>query len=85
MKIVMYTSHSCPYCVSAERLLTSRGIKNIDKIFVDNSSEALEEMINLTGRRTVPQIFINDNHVGGFDDLMAFDKQGNLQGLINNS
>lgn len=80
--IVMYTSAVCPYCINAERLLASKGVTEITKIRVDLQPEKREEMIAQTGRRTVPQIFINDRHIGGFDDLRALDLAGGLDPLL---
>jgi len=80
--IVMYTSAVCPYCMNAERLLASKGIKEINKIRVDLQPEKRNEMIEKTGRRTVPQIFIDDRHIGGFDDLRALDLAGGLDPLL---
>ena len=82
-KITMYCTAVCPYCVAAERLLQSRGVQSIDKIRVDEKPELREEMMNRTGRRTVPQIYIGETHVGGFDDLSALDKAGGLMPLLN--
>ncbi len=80
--IVMYTSAVCPYCINAERLLASKGVTEINKIRVDLQPEKREEMIAQTGRRTVPQIFIDDRHIGGFDDLRALDLAGGLDPLL---
>ncbi len=80
--IVMYTSAVCPYCINAERLLASKGVTEITKIRVDLQPEKREEMIAQTGRRTVPQIFIDDRHIGGFDDLRALDLAGGLDPLL---
>ncbi len=80
--IVMYTSAVCPYCINAERLLASKGVTRIDKIRVDLEPERRVEMIAKTGRRTVPQIFIDDRHIGGFDDLRALDLAGGLDPLL---
>jgi glutaredoxin 3 len=79
----MYCTAVCPYCVAAERLLKSRGVDAIDKIRIDVEPHLREEMMNKTGRRTVPQIYIGDTHVGGFDDLSALDKAGGLMPLLN--
>jgi glutaredoxin 3 len=76
--VTLYSTGTCPYCVAAETLLKKRGITDIQKIRVDQSAELLEEMIRQTGRKTVPQIFINQQHVGGFDDLVKFDAAGKL-------
>lgn len=82
-KITMYCTAVCPYCVAAERLLKSKGVETIDKIRVDLEPQLREEMIDRTGRRTVPQIYIGETHVGGFDDLSALDKAGGLTPLLN--
>lgn len=81
-KVVMYTSAVCPYCMNAERLLKNKGVTDIEKIRVDLQPELRAEMMEKTGRRTVPQIFIGDHHVGGFDDLHALDVQGGLDPLL---
>ena len=80
--IKMYTSAYCPYCANAERLLSKKGVRHIEKIRVDEDSSILEEMIEKTGRRTVPQSYIGDYHVGGFDDLRALDLKGELDPLL---
>ncbi len=80
--ILMYTSAVCPYCINAERLLASKGVTEINKIRVDLQPEKRDEMIEKTGRRTVPQIFIDDRHIGGFDDLRALDLAGGLEPLL---
>ncbi|QDC43553.1 glutaredoxin 3 [Methylophilus medardicus] len=81
-KVVMYTSAVCPYCINAERLLKNKGVTEIEKIRVDLQPELRAEMMEKTGRRTVPQIFINEHHVGGFDDLHALDVKGGLEPLL---
>jgi glutaredoxin 3 len=81
--VVMYTSAVCPYCVRAERLLDSKGITNIEKIRVDLDPEQKVVMMQKTGRRTVPQIYVGATHVGGFDDLYALDQAGKLDPLLN--
>lgn len=81
-EIVMYSSAYCPYCVNAERLLTSKGVKDINKIMIDQDPNARTTMMEKTGRRTVPQIYIGERHVGGFDDLHALDVAGELDGLL---
>lgn len=81
MKVLMYTSQFCPYCVSAENLLKTRGVNAIEKIYIDSSIQDKEKMMQMTGRRTVPQIFINDRHIGGFDDLKNLDQSGGLNKL----
>lgn len=78
----MYSTAVCPYCNMAERLLTSKGVQHIEKIRVDTDPALREEMMQRTGRRTVPQIFIDDQHIGGFDDLSALDKAGGLDPLL---
>ena len=80
--IKMYTSAYCPYCSNAEKLLSKKGITQIEKIRVDEDSAILKEMIEKTGRRTVPQIYIGDFHVGGFDDLYALEQQKKLDTLL---
>lgn len=81
-KITLYATAVCPYCVMAERLLRSKGVTEIDKIRVDTNPELRDEMIAKTGRRTVPQIWIGERHIGGFDDLAALDKKGELDPLL---
>ena len=78
----MYSTAICPYCINAERLLASKGVQNIEKIRVDLAPEQRVEMMQKTGRRTVPQIYIGDKHVGGFDDLRALDLAGELDALL---
>jgi len=80
--VVMYTTASCPYCINAERLLMSKGVTEINKIRVDLQPELRMEMMEKTGRRTVPQIYIGERHVGGFDDLRALDLAGDLDSLL---
>jgi glutaredoxin 3 len=82
-KVLMYSTAVCPYCINAERLLLSKGIQDIEKIRVDLVPEQRVEMIQKTGRRTVPQIYIGDKHIGGFDDLRALDIAGELDPLLN--
>ncbi|MDR1310982.1 MAG: glutaredoxin 3 [Burkholderiaceae bacterium] len=81
-RVLMYTKKQCSYCVMAEKLLQSKGVPQIEKIDIDDDSAMREKMMAQTGRRTVPQIFIGDTHVGGFDDLSALDKQGGLDRLL---
>lgn len=81
-KVLMYTSAVCPYCINAERLLRNKGVTDIEKIRVDLQPERRAEMMEKTGRRTVPQIYIGDQHVGGFDDLHALDVAGGLDPLL---
>ncbi len=80
--IRMYCTAFCPYCVRAEMLLKSRGVEEITKILVDSVPDGFRDMMELTGRRTVPQIFIGDRHIGGFDELAALDRQGGLEPLL---
>jgi glutaredoxin 3 len=82
-KITMYCTGSCPYCSMAERLLTQKGATEIEKIRTDLDPSQREVMIQKTGRRTVPQIYIDSFHVGGYDDLNALDKAGKLDPLLN--
>ena len=81
-KITMYATAVCPYCVNAERLLKAKGVTEINKIRIDLLPEQRVEMMQKTGRRTVPQIYIDDIHVGGFDDLHALDLAGDLTPLL---
>jgi glutaredoxin 3 len=81
-KVRMYSTAICPYCVMAERLLRSRGVTTIEKRRVDLDPGLRQEMMDITRRRTVPQIFIGDTHVGGFDDLARLDRAGALQALL---
>lgn len=81
-KIVMYSTAVCPYCTNAERLLTAKGVKEINKIRVDLQPELRVEMMQKTGRRTVPQIYIDDRHIGGFEELRALDLAGGLDELL---
>jgi len=81
-KITMYATGVCPYCQMAERLLRSKGVTEIDKVRIDTDPVIRDRMIELTGRRTVPQIFIGETHVGGFDDLSALDRSGGLDPLL---
>jgi glutaredoxin 3 len=80
--VTMYSTAICPYCDRAERLLAAKGVKEITKIRVDEDPARRDEMIARTGRRTVPQIFIGDTHVGGYDDLAALDRAGGLAPLL---
>ncbi|MCL2656584.1 MAG: glutaredoxin 3 [Betaproteobacteria bacterium] len=81
-KILMYTSAVCPYCIRAEQLLTRKGVSAIEKCRVDLDPALRDRMIELTGQRTVPQIFINGRHIGGCDDLYALDRAGGLDPLL---
>lgn len=80
--IVMYTTAVCPYCINAERLLLAKGVKEINKIRVDLQPEQRVVMMQKTGRRTVPQIYIDEQHVGGFEELRALDRAGGLDPLL---
>ncbi|HVF63563.1 MAG TPA: glutaredoxin 3 [Casimicrobiaceae bacterium] len=80
--VTMYATGICPYCLQAERLLASKGVSNIDKVRVDLDPGKREEMMTRTGRRTVPQIYIGDKHVGGYDDLAALDRAGKLVPML---
>lgn len=81
--VTMYTTAVCPYCIRAKQILKARGVDVIDEIRVDMQPEERMKMMRITGRRTVPQIFIGDTHVGGCDDLMALDSRGALAPLLN--
>ena len=81
-KIQMYSTAVCPYCIRAEQLLKRKGVADIEKIRIDLEPERQREMITRTGRRTVPQIFIGETHVGGCDDLYALDRAGGLDPLL---
>lgn len=81
-KVRMYSTAVCPFCVRAEALLTARGVAEIEKLRIDLDPQLRDEMMEKTGRRTVPQIYIGDTHVGGCDDLMALDRAGGLAPLL---
>lgn len=80
--ITMYATGMCPYCVQAERLLKAKGVTEIKKIRVDLEPHLRQHMMQITGRRTVPQIYIGEMHVGGYDDLVALDRAGRLDPLL---
>ena len=80
--VKMYTTAVCPYCVRAKQILKAKGVEQIEEIRVDANPEERQRMMDLTGRRTVPQIFIGDTHVGGCDDLIALDGRGGLVPLL---
>ncbi len=80
--IIMYSTGTCPFCERAEALLKARGVEHIEKVRVDLEPARRDEMTTRTGRRTVPQIFIGETHVGGFDDLSALDRAGKLALLL---
>ena len=82
-QVKMYSTLVCPYCVRAKALLKQRGVDEIDEVRVDLNPAERDRMVQLTGRRTVPQIFIGDRHIGGCDDLIALDQRGGLVPLLN--
>jgi glutaredoxin 3 len=81
-RVMMYSTASCPFCIQAERLLTRKGVTDIEKIRVDLEPARRMEMMQKTGRRTVPQIYIGQQHVGGFEELAALDRAGQLDPLL---
>ena len=81
-KVLMYTTAVCPYCIRAKQLLTARGVTEIEEVRIDLEHERREEMMRNTQRRTVPQIYIGETHVGGCDDLVALDAAGGLLPLL---
>ena len=81
-RVLMYATGVCPYCLMAERLLRAKGVEVIEKVRVDLEPARREEMMQRTGRRTVPQIYVGDRHVGGYDDLAALDRAGGLEPLL---
>jgi glutaredoxin 3 len=80
--VKMYTTAVCPYCIRAKSVLKAKGVENIEEIRIDQDPQAMKHMMEITGRRTVPQIFIGDTHVGGCDDLMALDSAGGLVPML---
>ena len=80
--VLMYSTRVCPYCVMAEKLLQKKGVVQLEKILIDVDPAQRETMMARTGRRTVPQIYIGDHHVGGYDDLAALDRAGKLDELL---
>ena len=80
--VKMYTTQVCPYCIRAKALLKERGVEHIEEIRVDLHPDQRQAMMEITGRRTVPQIFIGNTHVGGCDDLISLDQRGGLQSLL---
>ena len=80
--VKMYTTAVCPFCIQAKKILKSRGVEQIDEVRIDMLPEERARMMEITGRRTVPQIFIGDTHVGGCDDLVALDSRGGLMPLL---
>jgi glutaredoxin 3 len=83
--VLMYTTAVCPFCIRAKQLLTARGVERIEEVRVDLDPVRREEMMQKTGRRTVPQIYIGDTHVGGCDDLVALDAAGKLRPLLDSA
>ena len=83
-KVIMYTTGFCPYCKMAESLLRAKGVQEIEKIRIDLEPQQRIEMMGKTGRRTVPQIYIGEKHVGGYDDLARLDREGGLEVLLAN-
>ena len=81
--VTMYSTAVCPFCIRAEMLLKQRGVEEINTIYIDQDPAQREHMMAITQRRTVPQIFIGDTHVGGYDDLAALDQAGKLTALLN--
>ncbi|UDG82540.1 glutaredoxin 3 [Candidatus Vallotia cooleyia] len=81
-RVIMYSTQNCPYCQIAEKLLRSRGVQHIEKVLIDRNPERRIEMIERTGRRTVPQVYIGQIHVGGYDDLSALDRADGLIPLL---
>ena len=81
--VKMYTTAYCPYCIQAKQILKAKGVAAIDEVRVDTQPQERMKMMEITGRRTVPQIFIGDTHVGGCDDLIALDSRGGLEPLLN--
>jgi glutaredoxin 3 len=80
--VTMYSTAVCPYCIQAERLLRAKGVAEIAKLRVDLDPALRRAMMERTGRRTVPQIYIGETHVGGYDDLVALDRKGQLDALL---
>jgi glutaredoxin 3 len=80
--ILMYSSSYCPYCTNAEKLLLEKGFDITDKVFVDENPDELEKMMKITGKRTVPQIFIDEIYIGGFEELRASDLSGELDKIL---
>ncbi len=81
-KVLMYSTGVCPFCLMAERLLKAKGVAAIEKIRIDLEPARRDEMMQRTGRRTVPQIYVGERHVGGYDDLAALDRAGGLDPLL---
>jgi len=81
-KVLMYSTGMCPFCVMAEKLLVAKGVQDLEKVRVDLAPDRRAEMMDRTGRRTVPQIYIGETYVGGYDDLAALDRAGQLDPLL---
>jgi glutaredoxin 3 len=81
--VKMYTTAYCPYCIRAKQILAAKGVTAIDEVRVDMEPQERMKMMEITGRRTVPQIFIGDTHIGGCDDMVALDRRGGLDPLLN--
>ena len=81
-RVLMYSTAVCPFCLMAERLLKSKGVADIEKVRIDLEPARREEMMKRTGRRTVPQIYVGERHVGGYDDLAALERAGKLDPLL---
>jgi glutaredoxin 3 len=81
--VKMYTTAYCPYCIRAKQILAAKGVASIEEIRVDMEPQERMKMMEITGRRTVPQIFIGDTHIGGCDDMVALDRRGGLDPLLN--
>lgn len=80
--VKMYTTAVCPYCIRAKQVLKSKGVEQIEEVRIDTDPAARNHMMETTGRRTVPQIFIGETHVGGYDDLIALHRAGKLEALL---
>ena len=80
--VTMYSTQVCPYCVMAEKFLLNKGVANLEKILIDRDPAQRDLMMTRTGRRTVPQIYIGETHVGGYDELVALDRSGKLDPLL---
>ncbi len=81
--VKMYTTAYCPYCIRAKQILAAKGVAEIEEVRVDMEPQERMKMMEITGRRTVPQIFIGDTHIGGCDDMVALDRRGGLDPLLN--
>lgn len=81
-RVKMYTTAVCPYCIRAKQILKAKGVAEIEEIRIDTDPQQRDHMMQITGRRTVPQIFIGDTHVGGCDDLIALDGRGGLEPML---